>query len=104
MQETRLPTGSNGALKDTHMNDKELLQMNDGSETALHEVLNGLSYSKSRGNYTLWESIMRCFWMLVGFVALVLLLKLMAWADTGMRQLEDNTQDPSQRVHEINYK
>ena len=78
--------------------------MNDGSETTLHEVLNGLSYSKSRHNYTLWEAIMRGFWMLVGIAALALVLKLMAWADTGMRDLEDNTQDPSQRVHEINYR
>jgi len=39
----------------------------------------------SEWNVSLWDSILRVFWLAVIFTAIGLLLHMMAWADTGSR-------------------
>ena len=38
-----------------------------------------------RHQYTLWQAIMRCFWIGILILGFLGLLRLMAWADTGIR-------------------
>ena len=44
-----------------------------------------LALRDMKEHYTLWEAVMRCFWIGVTILAVLGLLRLMAWADTGMR-------------------
>jgi hypothetical protein len=35
--------------------------------------------------HTLWEAVMRCFWIGVAILAALAVLRLCAWADAGLR-------------------
>lgn len=49
------------------------------------------------------NTALKALWYLVFVAGAITVLRLMSWADTGSRKLEDNTVHPSERVHEINY-
>ena len=54
-------------------------------------------------NCSLWELMLRTLWLLLTLLAIVGALRLMGWADTGARELPDNTVLPSERAKDINY-
>jgi hypothetical protein len=67
---------------------QQLIQLNDGSESTLSELVeaeSSMPYKKHYDGPTLWESILRCIWIGIFVAAAVLVLKAMSWADKGIR-------------------